>query len=74
MCATASDATSILLENSRHKVVPLLQMFLYNESDPNKLKKVIKQLIRPSKNNKTNITQEERDMIRCWINQGASIK
>ncbi len=25
-------------------------------------------------NNKTNITQEERDMIRCWINQGASIK
>lgn len=25
-------------------------------------------------NNKTNITEEERDMIRCWINQGASLK
>lgn len=25
-------------------------------------------------NNKTNITPEERDIIRCWINQGASIK
>jgi uncharacterized membrane protein len=25
-------------------------------------------------NNKTNITQEERDIIRCWIQQGASIK
>ncbi|MFP5040188.1 urate hydroxylase PuuD [Parasediminibacterium sp. JCM 36343] len=25
-------------------------------------------------NNKTNITQKERDMIRCWIDQGASIK
>ncbi len=25
-------------------------------------------------NNKTNITQKERDMIRCWIQQGASLK
>lgn len=25
-------------------------------------------------NNKTNITQKERDMIRCWIEQGASVK
>lgn len=25
-------------------------------------------------NNKTNITQEERDKIRCWIDQGASLK
>jgi uncharacterized membrane protein len=25
-------------------------------------------------NNKTNITQEERDVIRCWIDQGASLK
>ena len=25
-------------------------------------------------NNKTNITQQERDLIRCWIDQGASIK
>jgi len=25
-------------------------------------------------NNKTNITPEERDLIRCWIEQGASIK
>lgn len=25
-------------------------------------------------NNKTNITQKERDIIRCWIDQGASIK
>lgn len=25
-------------------------------------------------NNKTNITEEERDMIRCWISQGASLK
>ena len=25
-------------------------------------------------NNKTNITQKERDLIRCWINQGASTK
>ncbi len=25
-------------------------------------------------NNKTNITQKERDAIRCWIEQGASIK
>jgi uncharacterized membrane protein len=25
-------------------------------------------------NNKTNITQEERDAIRCWIEQGASLK
>ncbi len=25
-------------------------------------------------NNKTNITQKERDMIGCWISQGASIK
>ncbi len=25
-------------------------------------------------NNKTNITQEERDLIRCWIEQGASVK
>ncbi len=25
-------------------------------------------------NNKTNITQEERDLIRCWIEQGASLK
>ena len=25
-------------------------------------------------NNKTNITQKERDLIRCWIDQGASLK
>ena len=25
-------------------------------------------------NNKTNITQEERDKIRCWIEQGGSTK
>ncbi|MEO6488582.1 MAG: urate hydroxylase PuuD [Ferruginibacter sp.] len=25
-------------------------------------------------NNKTNMTQKERDLIRCWIEQGASIK
>jgi uncharacterized membrane protein len=25
-------------------------------------------------NNKTNITEEERNMIRCWIDQGASLK
>ena len=25
-------------------------------------------------NNKTNMTQKERDMIRCWIEQGASLK
>ena len=25
-------------------------------------------------NNKTNITAQERDLIRCWIEQGASIK
>ena len=25
-------------------------------------------------NNKTNITQQERDLIRCWIEQGASLK
>ncbi len=25
-------------------------------------------------NNKTNITEEERDLIRCWIEQGASVK
>ena len=25
-------------------------------------------------NNKTNITQQERDMIRCWIAQGAEVK
>ncbi len=25
-------------------------------------------------NNKTNITEKERDIIRCWINQGASLK
>lgn len=25
-------------------------------------------------NNKTNMTQEERDIIRCWIEQGASLK
>jgi uncharacterized membrane protein len=25
-------------------------------------------------NNKTNITQKERDLIRCWIEQGASLK
>jgi len=25
-------------------------------------------------NNKTNITQKERDIIRCWIDQGASVK
>jgi len=25
-------------------------------------------------NNKTNITQEERDLIRCWIEQGANLK
>jgi len=25
-------------------------------------------------NNKTNITQKERDLIRCWIDQGASIR
>ena len=25
-------------------------------------------------NNKTNITQKERDIIRCWIEQGASVK
>ena len=25
-------------------------------------------------NNKTNITPEERDLLRCWIDQGASIK
>lgn len=25
-------------------------------------------------NNKTNITQKERDIIRCWIDQGASLK
>lgn len=25
-------------------------------------------------NNKTNITQKERDVIRCWIEQGASVK
>jgi len=24
-------------------------------------------------NNKTNITEAERDLIRCWINQGAFI-
>jgi uncharacterized membrane protein len=25
-------------------------------------------------NNKTNITQAERDIIGCWINQGANVK
>ena len=25
-------------------------------------------------NNKTNITQKERDLIRCWIEQGAEVK
>jgi len=25
-------------------------------------------------NNKTNMTEKERDMIRCWIDQGALIK
>jgi uncharacterized membrane protein len=25
-------------------------------------------------NNKTNITEKERDIIRCWIDQGASVK
>jgi uncharacterized membrane protein len=25
-------------------------------------------------NNKTNITQNERDMIRCWVEQGAEVK
>jgi uncharacterized membrane protein len=25
-------------------------------------------------NNKTNITPEERDLIRCWIEQGANVK
>ena len=25
-------------------------------------------------NNKTNMTPEERDVIRCWIEQGAIIK
>ncbi|HMT96947.1 MAG TPA: hypothetical protein PKC62_09685, partial [Ferruginibacter sp.] len=25
-------------------------------------------------NNKTNMTEEERELIRCWISQGASIK
>ncbi|HET9433286.1 MAG TPA: hypothetical protein VFO37_05990, partial [Chitinophagaceae bacterium] len=25
-------------------------------------------------NNKTNMTEEERDLLRCWIEQGASIK
>ena len=25
-------------------------------------------------NNKTNMTEKERDIIRCWIEQGASIK
>jgi uncharacterized membrane protein len=25
-------------------------------------------------NNKTNITEEERNTIRCWIDQGASLK
>jgi uncharacterized membrane protein len=25
-------------------------------------------------NNKTNMTPEERDLIRCWIEQGASVK
>ena len=25
-------------------------------------------------NNKTNMTQKERDVIRCWIDQGASLK
>jgi uncharacterized membrane protein len=25
-------------------------------------------------NNKTNMTQEERDLIRCWIDQGANLK
>jgi len=25
-------------------------------------------------NNKTNITEEERNTIRCWIEQGASLK
>jgi uncharacterized membrane protein len=25
-------------------------------------------------NNKTNITEQERDLIRCWIEQGAKIK
>ncbi len=43
-----------------------------------KKKDLIKQRVVITKtmpqNNKTNITQEERDMIRCWINQGASIK
>ena len=32
-CSTAADATSILLENSRQKIVPLLQMFLYSEQE-----------------------------------------
>jgi uncharacterized membrane protein len=25
-------------------------------------------------NNKTNITPEERELIKCWIRQGANIK
>jgi uncharacterized membrane protein len=25
-------------------------------------------------NNKTNMTEAERDLLRCWIEQGASIK
>jgi uncharacterized membrane protein len=25
-------------------------------------------------NNKTNMTEEERDIIRCWITQGAVVK
>jgi uncharacterized membrane protein len=43
-----------------------------------KLKDKIMQRVAVTKtmplNNKTNMTQKERDVIRCWIEQGAPIK
>jgi uncharacterized membrane protein len=60
-----------------YKVAPNGVMYDTPEDIVKKKDLIMQRVVRTKtmpQNNKTNITEEERNMIRCWIDQGASLK